>query len=72
MGHFVLTVLDNYIRNGYIGNMVIHFIRIAGIIILIVIGIVYPFLSGGYDGLAMPLSTMAQAFGVLGMRCSFQ
>lgn len=27
----------------------------------------YPFLPGGYDSLAMPLSTMAQAFGVLGL-----
>ena len=47
--------------------MVTVFFRIAGIIILIVLCIIYPFLSGGYDGLAMPLSTMAQAFGVLGM-----
>jgi hypothetical protein len=47
--------------------MVVHLIRIAGIIILIVLCIVYPFLPGGYDGLAMPLSTMAQAFGVLGL-----
>ena len=47
--------------------MVTPFFRIAGIIILIVLFIIYPFLSGGYDGLAMPLSTMAQAFGVLGM-----
>lgn len=47
--------------------MVKHFLRIAGIIILIVLCIVYPFLPGGYDGLAMPLSTMAQAFGALGL-----
>jgi len=47
--------------------MFVHFIQIAGIIILIVLCIVYPFLPGGYDGLAIPLSTMAQSFGVLGM-----
>jgi hypothetical protein len=47
--------------------MVKHFLRIAGIIILIVLCIVYLFLPGGYDGLAMPLSTMAQAFGALGL-----
>lgn len=35
--------------------------------ILIVLCIVYPFLPGGYDGLAVVLSTMAQAFGVFGL-----
>ena len=47
--------------------MLIHVIRIVGIIILTVLCIIYPFLPGGYDSLAMPLSTMAQAFGVLGL-----
>ena len=47
--------------------MVIHLVRIAGIIMMIVLCIIYPFLPGGYDSLAMPLSIMAQAFGVLGL-----
>ena len=59
--------LDNYIRSGYSLGVTKHFLRLCGIIILIVLCIVYPFLSGGYDGLAMPLSTMAQAYGVLGL-----
>ena len=65
-GHFVLTALDEYIRNGYSEDVVIHLIRIAGIVLLLVLCIIYPFFRGGYDGLAMPLSTMAQALGVLG------
>ncbi len=44
-----------------------HLLRIAGILLLIVLCISYPFLPGGYDGLAMPLSTIAQAFGGLGL-----
>lgn len=47
--------------------MVIHLARMFVITLLIVSCIVYPFLPGGYDGLAMPLSTMAQALGVLGL-----
>ena len=47
--------------------MVTHSLRIAGILILIVLGILYPFIPGEYDSLAMPLSIMIQAFGVLGM-----
>ena len=34
---------------------------------LLVLCMVYPFLPGGYDRLAVPLSTMAQVFGVVGL-----
>ena len=44
-----------------------HFLRIGVIVALAGLGILYPFLPGGYDSLAMPLSTMAQAFGLLGL-----
>ncbi|GAB4577629.1 MAG: hypothetical protein Fur0022_03600 [Anaerolineales bacterium] len=47
--------------------MIKHLAWIIGITLLIVLCIVRPFLPGDYDGLAMPLSTMAQAFGVVGM-----
>ena len=36
--------------------------------VLIALCMVYPFLSGGYDRLAVPLSTMTQVFGVAGLR----
>jgi len=45
--------------------MITHLVRIILIILLIALCIVYPFLTGGYDSLAMPLSTIAQGFGVL-------
>jgi hypothetical protein len=38
----------------------------GGMTALMVVCITYPFLPGSYDGLAMPLSTLAQALGVLG------
>jgi hypothetical protein len=41
--------------------------RIAGIIVLAIVCITYPFLPGAYDSLAMPLSTMAQAGGAVGL-----
>ena len=44
-----------------------HLVRIILIILTIALGIVYPFLPGGYDSLASPLSTIAQGFGVLGV-----
>ena len=46
--------------------MLLHLIRLCGIAALIVVCIIYPFLSGEYDGLAMTLSGMAQMFGALG------
>lgn len=47
--------------------MTFHFIRICGLIILLVLFTFYPFLPGSYDGLAMPLSAMAQVFGIAGL-----
>jgi hypothetical protein len=47
--------------------MFMHLVRIILIILLIALCIVYPFLPGEYDSLAMPLSTIAQGFGVLGV-----
>lgn len=47
--------------------MTLHLIRMVGITVLIVLCIIYPFLPGEHDGLAMTLSTMAQMFGALGL-----
>lgn len=47
--------------------MITHLVRIILIILVIALSIVYPFLPGEYDSLAMPLSTIAQGFGVLGV-----
>ena len=45
----------------------IHIVIIIGIAALLVLCIVYPFLPGGYDRLAVPISTMTQSFGVVGL-----
>ena len=47
--------------------MTLHLVRISGLITFLVLCTFYPFLSGKYDGLAVPLSTMAQIFGVIGL-----
>jgi len=47
--------------------MIAHLVRIILIVLLIALCIVYPFLPGEYDSLAMPLSTIAQGFGALGV-----
>ena len=47
--------------------MITHLVRIILIILPIALCVVYPFLPGDYDSLAMPLSTIAQGFGVLGV-----
>ena len=47
--------------------MVTHLVRMIGITGLVVLCIVYPFLPGQYDSLAVALSTMAQVFGTLGL-----
>lgn len=47
--------------------MALHLIRISGLIILLVLCTFYPFVPGEYDGLAAPLSAMAQTFGVVGL-----
>lgn len=47
--------------------MILHLVRICGLIILFVLCAFYPFLPGEYDGLAVPLSAAAQAFGLVGL-----
>jgi hypothetical protein len=47
--------------------MILHIVRIAGLITLLVLATFYPFLPGKYDTLAMPLSGMAQIFGIVGL-----
>ena len=47
--------------------MTSHLARMAGITMLMVLCMVYPFLPGRYDALALPLSTIAQSFGAVGL-----
>lgn len=47
--------------------MTLHLVRMAGITLLIVLCLFYPFLPGEYDGLAVALSTIAQLFGTAGL-----
>jgi hypothetical protein len=47
--------------------MALHIIRIAAIILVILAASFLPFLPGGYDGLAVTLSAMAQLFGVVSL-----
>ena len=49
------------------GAIVKHLAIIVGLAALIVLCIAYPFLPGEHDQLAVPLSTMAQAFGIIGL-----
>jgi hypothetical protein len=49
------------------GGMTLHLVRIGGLIILVVLCTFYPFLPGEYDRLAVPLSAMAQTFGMVGL-----
>lgn len=48
-------------------NISFHIVRMAGITVAICLCILYPFLPGDYDSLAVTLSTAAQAFGVVGL-----
>lgn len=48
-------------------NLATHLALIVGSGTVLVLCMVYPFLPGGYDRLAVPLSTMAQVFGVVGL-----
>jgi hypothetical protein len=50
-----------------IGKIVLHVALLCGITALLALCIVYPFLPGEYDSLAMTLSTMVQAFGLVGL-----
>ncbi|MDX1939805.1 MAG: hypothetical protein SFU99_04590 [Saprospiraceae bacterium] len=47
--------------------MILHFIRIIIIIGSLLACMMLPFMPGAYDGLALTLSYMAQAFGILGL-----
>ena len=47
--------------------MIKHLLGIIAVILFILFCTLLPFLPGGYDGLAIPLSTMAQVFGIVGM-----
>src|SRR5262245_19918603 len=47
--------------------MLLHLVRIGAIIALIVVCTFLPFLPGGYDGMAVTLSAMAQGVGFLGL-----
>jgi hypothetical protein len=47
--------------------MIKHLAWIAGITLVLCLCIIYPFLPGDYDSLALPLSMMAQVAGVFGL-----
>jgi hypothetical protein len=44
-----------------------HCLAFTVLVTTLILVVVYPFLPGGYDSLAVALSTMAQVFGVLGL-----
>jgi len=48
-------------------KILLHCLKQVIILILLIFGIIYPFMSGDFDRLAMPLSTIIQGFGVLGI-----
>lgn len=50
-----------------VGNIAKHIVVIISTTAVLVLCIVYPFLSGSYDPLALPLSTMVQVFGIVGL-----
>ena len=45
----------------------IHLIVMACILLMLILCIVYPFLPGEYDPLAVPISVMVQVFGIAGL-----
>ncbi len=47
--------------------MTLHLVRMGALVVLLVLCTFYPFLPGEYDALAVPLSAMAQAFGMVGL-----
>jgi len=48
-------------------KLTIHIILLVVLTALLTLGIAYPFLSGDYDRLAIPISTMIQVFGLAGL-----
>lgn len=51
-------------------KILLHFLKQVIILIFLILGIIYPFMSGDFDRLAMPLSTIIQGFGILGLTLS--
>lgn len=49
------------------GSIAKHIALIIALATIAILCMAYPFLSGGYDRLAIPLSTMVQVFGVVGL-----
>lgn len=47
--------------------MALHFLRLAGIILVCVFGMYLPFLPGNFDGLAVTLSFMAHLLSIVGL-----
>lgn len=58
---------DTLLKKRGAKDMPLHLVRIGGLITLLVLSTFYPFLPGQYDGFAVPLSAMAQAFGAVGL-----
>lgn len=48
-------------------NLIKHLTLLVTLTILLALGIVYPFLPGEYDRLALPISIMIQVFGITGL-----
>jgi len=48
-------------------TLITHLLRIAGLTALLTLCMLLPFLPGRYCSLAVPLSMMAQLFGVVGL-----
>lgn len=48
-------------------KLLIHIILFPALTALLILGIAYPFLAGDYDQLAIPISTMIQVFGLVGL-----
>jgi hypothetical protein len=48
-------------------KIIFHSALLCGLLVLLVLGIVYPFLPGSYDSLAMPVSALVQGGGSFGL-----
>jgi energy-converting hydrogenase Eha subunit A len=48
-------------------NILTHISKQITVLTVLTMGIIYPFMSGEYDRLAMPLSTIIQGFGIIGI-----
>jgi GNAT superfamily N-acetyltransferase len=61
------TLEEQATMNRQTARIAFHLLLIAGIVTLMTLCIVYPFLPGTYDKLAVGLSTMTQVFGIVGL-----